>query len=268
MVVLVSVTTMLHSAAPQPFNMFPFGHPPQHPPTSHHGDMFSHAPSHHHTVPQPPQPPQAEVPPKPRFLFKMPRVVPNQREKFESDEFLKRHSREGEVRYTGYRDRPIHERQNKFLNAARDGSTEIAFVATGFNLILNFDTSTNFNPAHRQCDFEREVGKLHLKAPMILNGVCIRWRGWLDLERLDGVGCLEFDEENAMVEDAKLREQVESYNRRLREFEEQSKARSRHLAGLVSSQHSQFPGHHHLQSDLLLEARKKQLELAASQQSI
>ena len=112
--------------------------------------------------------------------------------------------------------------------------------------------------------------QLHLKAPMILNGVCIRWRGWLDLERLDGVGCLEFDEENAMVEDAKLREQVrdffgarwlmsssssqvESYNRRLREFEEQSKARSRHLAGLVSSQHSQFPSHHHLQSDLLLE---------------
>ena len=47
---------------------------------------------------------------------------------------------------------------------------------------------------------------------MILNGVCIRWRGWLDLERLDGVGCLEFDEENAMVEDAKLREQVRVQN--------------------------------------------------------
>ena len=48
---------------------------------------------------------------------------------------------------------------------------------------------------------------------MILNGVCIRWRGWLDLERLDGVGCLEFDEENAMVEDAKLREQVKTHSR-------------------------------------------------------
>ena len=48
---------------------------------------------------------------------------------------------------------------------------------------------------------------------MILNGVCIRWRGWLDLERLDGVGCLEFDEENAMVEDAKLREQVPTHSR-------------------------------------------------------
>ena len=99
-----------------------------------------------------------------------------------------------QVRYTGYRDRPIHERQNKFLNAARDGSTEIvsrissldsveisenlklpnanslsssphhsqAFVATGFNIIMNFDTSTHFNPAHRQCDFDREVGKVSL----------------------------------------------------------------------------------------------------------
>ena len=87
--------TMLHSAAPQPFNMFPFGHPPQHPQTSHPGDMFSHPPTHHHT-PQP-APQQPEATPKPRFLFKMPRVVPNQKEKFESDEFLKRHSREGEV---------------------------------------------------------------------------------------------------------------------------------------------------------------------------
>ena len=88
---------MLHSAAPQPFNMFPFGHPPQpHPQTSHPGDMFSsHPPTHHHT-PQP-APQQPEPTPKPRFLFKMPRVVPNQKEKFESDEFLKRHSREGEV---------------------------------------------------------------------------------------------------------------------------------------------------------------------------
>ena len=91
---------MLHSAAPSSFNMFPFGHhpPPQHggghghgmvggpPPHVHHADMF-HAQQQH--VPEPP--------PKPRFLFKMPRVVPNQKEKFESDEFLKRHSREGEV---------------------------------------------------------------------------------------------------------------------------------------------------------------------------
>ena len=35
-----------------------------------------------------------------------------------------------------------------------------AFVTTGFNLILNYDTSTNFNPAHRQSDFDREPGKV------------------------------------------------------------------------------------------------------------
>lgn len=32
-----------------------------------------------------------------------------------------------------------------------------------------------------------------------MNGVCVRWRGWIDLERLDGVGCLEYDEEQAVV---------------------------------------------------------------------
>ena len=35
-----------------------------------------------------------------------------------------------------------------------------AFVGTGFNLILNYDTGTNFNPAHRQSDFDREPGKV------------------------------------------------------------------------------------------------------------
>ena len=100
--------------------------------------------------------------------------------------------------------------------------------------------------------------QIHLKAPLILNGVCVRWKGWMDLERLDGVGCLEYDEENAVIEDAKLREQVELYNRRLREIEERNKATSRHLAGLVSSSgHSQFPSHHHLQSDLLLEVSRQ-----------
>ena len=27
-------------------------------------------------------------------------------------------------------------------------------------MILNYDTATNFNPAHRQSDFEREPGKV------------------------------------------------------------------------------------------------------------
>lgn len=35
--------------------------------------------------------------PKPRFIFKMPRVVPDQKAKFESDDLFKRLSRESEV---------------------------------------------------------------------------------------------------------------------------------------------------------------------------
>lgn len=34
---------------------------------------------------------------------------------------------------------------------------------------------------------------------MILNGVCVIWRGWIDLHRLDGMGYLEYDEERAQV---------------------------------------------------------------------
>ena len=69
-----------------------------------------------------------------------------------------------------------------------------------------------------------------MRSPFILNGVCVRWKGYLDMERLDGVGCIEFDEEMANVEDAILRETVEAYNRRIKEFEEHTKARSRQLA--------------------------------------
>ncbi|CAH1388707.1 unnamed protein product [Nezara viridula] len=66
--------------------------------------------------------------------------------------------------------------------------------------------------------------EVHIRSHFIMNGVCVRWRGWIDLERLDGVGCLEFDEEKAMVEDAMLRDQIERYNQRLREFEEKQRA--------------------------------------------
>jgi Core binding factor beta subunit len=36
-------------------------------------------------------------PPKPRYIFKMPRVVPDQKEKFESDDLFKKLSRDSEV---------------------------------------------------------------------------------------------------------------------------------------------------------------------------
>ena len=91
----------------------------------------------------------------PRFIFKMPRVVTDQKSKFESDELFRRLSRESEVgitllinidhvdhdcitqvdpcfafqvRFTGYRDRPLEERQIRFQNGCREGHTEAVSV--------------------------------------------------------------------------------------------------------------------------------------------
>ena len=38
-------------------------------------------------------------PPKPRFIFKMPRVVPEQKTKFESDDLFRKLARDGEVSF-------------------------------------------------------------------------------------------------------------------------------------------------------------------------
>jgi len=162
--------------------------------------------------------------PRPRFIFKMPRVVPDQKAKFESDELFRRLSREGEVRYTGYRERALEERMIRFQNGCREGHTEISFVASGTNLQLVFNANQNPYIQHRECDFEKEIGKVHIKSCFIMNGVCVRFRGWIDLERLDGIGCLEYDEGRAVHEDAALRDQIDRYNQRLREFEDSKRA--------------------------------------------
>ena len=75
---------------------------PPHPPSNGLHPTHPHMPPHPH-FPHPGQHPHFPhplglEPPRPRFFFKMPRVVPNQKEKFETDDLLKRHSREGEVR--------------------------------------------------------------------------------------------------------------------------------------------------------------------------
>lgn len=69
--------------------------------------------------------------------------------------------------------------------------------------------------------------QVHIKSHFILNGVCVRFRGWLDLKRLDGVGCLEYDERRAAHEDAILKDQIERYNQRLRDYEDKRMYRDR-----------------------------------------
>ena len=47
--------------------------------------------------------------------------------------------------------------------------------------------------------------QVHIKSQFIMNGVCVRWKGSIDLDRLEGVGCLEYDEEMARREDNERR---------------------------------------------------------------
>lgn len=60
--------------------------------------------------------------------------------------------------------------------------------------------------------FNLSVEQVHIKSRFILNGVCAKWRGWIDMDRLDGVGCVEFDEEAARVSHFKYYYHFQSKN--------------------------------------------------------
>lgn len=72
-----------------------------------------------------------------------------------------------QVRYTGYRDRPMEERQVRFQNSCREGQVEIAFAATGTNLQLVFGNACGTYPPDRRedCDFDKEHGKVRISKP-------------------------------------------------------------------------------------------------------
>merc|ERR1712156_1103315 len=98
-----------------------------------------------------------------------------------------------EVRYLEFKDRPLHERQSRLAIGCKNGHVEIAYPCNGLTLLLNWN-STQSDQLQNYCNLIKEPGKAHISSSLILNGVCVRWIGWLDLVRLDGMGRLEFDE--------------------------------------------------------------------------
>jgi len=121
-------------------------------------------------------------------------VVADQRAKFENDELLRKLARESEIRYTGHRDRPHDERVVRFTSDCREGHLDVAYASTGTNLTLLRSGDDYF-------DFDREVGKVHVSTSLIFNGVCVKWVGILDLQRIDGVGQMQFDETGARAQE-------------------------------------------------------------------
>lgn len=79
-------------------------------------------------------------------------------------------------------------------------------MSTGTNLSLQFcprglsdDKPPDIRPTSENVDFDQEPTRVHLNSSFIMNGVCVRWVGWIDLEQLTGKARLVYDEEQAKV---------------------------------------------------------------------
>ncbi len=62
---------------------------------------------------------------------------------------------------------------------------------------------------------------MHISSTLILNGVCVRWHGQIDLHDLTGEGRLEFDAVRADIEHARLRDEMRIYGERLQQLHDQ-----------------------------------------------
>lgn len=95
-----------------------------------------------------------------KSYFRMPRVVKDQRNKFENDDLFRQLSHEGAVKYTGFKDRPLEERQMKFIANCQEGHTEVSVVQSGNQFTLMFNPTANPAYNNEGCDFDKELGKV------------------------------------------------------------------------------------------------------------
>lgn len=103
-----------------------------------------------------------------KSYFRMPRVVKDQRSKFENDDLFRQLSHESAVKYTGFKDRPLEERQMKFFENCHQlpvGHTEVSIVQSGNQFTLVFDPTLNPAYNNQGCDFNKEQGKVGARLP-------------------------------------------------------------------------------------------------------
>jgi len=148
----------------------------------------------------------------------MPRVVQNQQSHFKNDDFLKKISRESEVRYTGHKDLKHEERVKLFRQECKNGDDlDISILSTGTSIKLSCDhlqsdvlqRMANLTAPDSSeggiYDLDREPDKVWIQSPMILNGVCVKWKGFIDLQQLEGYGKFDYDEARGAMEAEVLR---------------------------------------------------------------
>ncbi|XP_065676558.1 protein big brother isoform X4 [Hydra vulgaris] len=152
----------------------------------------------------------------------MARIVPDQKNKFETDELFRKLSKKSEIRYTGYRNRGHEERVVRFQTECFEGRCSVLKEKKGMI------------PSKEFMDFDKELGKVHLKSCFVMNGVSVIFRGYIDLQKLDGTGYLEYDDYNAKIEDTILRDAVNQSIIRQQNFEERQLRIKQELMGTES----------------------------------
>lgn len=100
-----------------------------------------------------------------KSYFRMPRVVKDQRHKFENDDLFRQLAHETAVKYTGFKDRPMEERQMKFIANCQEGHTEVSVVQSGNQFTLMFNPSANPAYNNEGCDFDKDLGKVSAPRP-------------------------------------------------------------------------------------------------------
>ncbi|XP_046842809.1 protein big brother-like isoform X3 [Xenia sp. Carnegie-2017] len=111
----------------------------------------------------------------------MPRVVENQLAKFRTNPVFQQLQRQSEIKYASYLNCSIEERRIRFFTECYQGTCKIVF----------------------------------LMSPFIFNGVCVKFYGWLEVDKLRGFGRLLFDEASAQIEDDFLRKILRQQQRNL-----------------------------------------------------
>ncbi|XP_046842808.1 core-binding factor subunit beta-like isoform X2 [Xenia sp. Carnegie-2017] len=144
----------------------------------------------------------------------MPRVVDDQRNKFQTDSVIRQLHEDCEVRYIDNKECNVNERCARFRTECMEGKIQLAVVPNGVHLLLSFPPSylSDGSTSSEFVDFQNDTGKVRIKCPLIFNGVCVKFVGWLDNHSLVGAGHLEFDEASAEIEHQVMTETVRKIN--------------------------------------------------------
>ncbi|VDN50833.1 unnamed protein product [Dracunculus medinensis] len=139
--------------------------------------------------------------------WRMPSVVEDQQRRFEADPEIRQLIGPTQIAYAGFLHAPQAERSTSLLQSCSDRQRPhipLTFTQFGYNSDFVLSSCT---VGQNEITFESRF---------ILNGVCVLLRGSLNRETLVGTSTLNYDAENAEIEERKRQEVIANYGERIR----------------------------------------------------